>query len=218
MSENLSGGENFITRRVCELMPLERHEMREALRCILHTIVFNRSLGSLTPCETDCEFFALTFVKNDKPGVSDTVEKAIDSSLAELKPDGPGQWRGQVVCSFYEKREVRGLLWNKEERVCFERWFIPIVVCSGASGGSAAAGVLLHARADAAADAARQQRAAEMEHAVRGAMQEVLTMIESSYEHVPPQSVVFEIAPGVAEPSLSALGRLVARGPPRVDS
>ena len=49
---------------VVELPPidLEPHQVTEVLRCILHTIIFNRSLGVVKPREVDSELFELTWV------------------------------------------------------------------------------------------------------------------------------------------------------------
>lgn len=52
----------------CEVFHLpsiavELHQVREVLRCLAHTIVFNRALGPLKPREVDSELFeAITWV------------------------------------------------------------------------------------------------------------------------------------------------------------
>ncbi|KAK7848817.1 autophagy-related protein 101, partial [Quercus suber] len=48
---------------VCQLKDLEveHFEIREVLRCILHTIVFHRALGLVRPKDVDLELFDVTY-------------------------------------------------------------------------------------------------------------------------------------------------------------
>lgn len=41
--------------------------MREVLRCILHTICFNRALGLVSPRDVDSELFDVTYVSMAGP-------------------------------------------------------------------------------------------------------------------------------------------------------
>jgi len=47
-----------------ELPPLEveSYQVTEVIRCILHTILFNRALGGVRPREVDSELFDITWV------------------------------------------------------------------------------------------------------------------------------------------------------------
>ncbi len=42
---------------------LEQHQVKEVLRILLHTIVFQRALGPVQPAERDSELFDLTWVR-----------------------------------------------------------------------------------------------------------------------------------------------------------
>lgn len=48
-----------------DLAPLEmeRFQVREVLRCILHTIIFNRALASIVPREVDCDVLEVSYVR-----------------------------------------------------------------------------------------------------------------------------------------------------------
>ena len=37
--------------------------MKDVLRCILHTVLFNRALGLVRPREVDLELFDITYVR-----------------------------------------------------------------------------------------------------------------------------------------------------------
>jgi autophagy-related protein 101 len=44
-----------------ELLP---HQAREALRCLLHTVLFNRALGQIRPRDVESELFdGITYVR-----------------------------------------------------------------------------------------------------------------------------------------------------------
>ncbi|XP_065632079.1 uncharacterized protein LOC112033099 [Quercus suber] len=53
---------------VCQLKDLEveHFEIREVLRCILHTIVFHRALGLVRPKDVDLELFDVTYVSHSE--------------------------------------------------------------------------------------------------------------------------------------------------------
>jgi autophagy-related protein 101 len=52
----------------CEVFNLpsievELHQLREVLRCLVHTVIFNRALGPLKPEVHDSELFDITWVR-----------------------------------------------------------------------------------------------------------------------------------------------------------
>ena len=51
----------------CEVVSLpeldvEYHQVKDVLRCVLHTILFNRALGLVRPREVDLALFDITYV------------------------------------------------------------------------------------------------------------------------------------------------------------
>ena len=57
----MSNCELFHLRPVFEL---EQHQVREVLRILLHSIVFQRALGPVKPVERDSELFEVTWVRS----------------------------------------------------------------------------------------------------------------------------------------------------------
>lgn len=116
----------------CEVFQLpeleaEAHYVREVLRCLLHTIVFNRALGLLKPKEVDSDLFEVTYVQCGEPQVERLVEEKISSFLSWTERN-PGK-QGQVVLSFYEKRRKQGTWFTQqEERLYWEQWYIQLNV------------------------------------------------------------------------------------------
>jgi autophagy-related protein 101 len=113
--------------------------VREALQCILHTILFLRSPGAVTPRDVECEGFHLTYTRiagNDhgrgqpqqhsqqqhsslNTDVDQKVDDAIESFLKTLSQIGPELLSGCLTLSFFERRATSQLfgLVSHEERV-----------------------------------------------------------------------------------------------------
>ena len=47
-----------------DALVLAPFQVKEALRCILHTILFSRSLGLTEPLEVQSELFEVTYMRN----------------------------------------------------------------------------------------------------------------------------------------------------------
>ena len=47
-----------------DALALAPFQVKEALRCILHTILFSRSLGLTEPLEVQSELFEVTYMRN----------------------------------------------------------------------------------------------------------------------------------------------------------
>lgn len=167
----------------CEVFHLsaievELHQVREVLRCVLHTIIFNRSLGQLTPQDVDSELFDVTYVHCGDAEVAARLEAKIDEavSLFERKP----QDMAQLCLSFYEPRRRQvGLFWSKaDERLYWERWCINLAIVA-----SDVFSQDHHSLAYTNARAARQaQRQAQLE----GLLTEVVTRVNEKRAHIPP--------------------------------
>ncbi|CAK7339423.1 unnamed protein product [Dovyalis caffra] len=76
---------------VCQLKELEveHFEIREVLRCILHTIVFHRALGLVRPKDIDLELFDITYV-SDSTFFQVIALFSLDESNLELHDDVRG--------------------------------------------------------------------------------------------------------------------------------
>ncbi|XP_078179971.1 autophagy-related protein 101-like [Carex rostrata] len=113
----------------CELKELEveQFEIREVLRCILHTIFFHRALGLVRPRDVDCELFELTYVQCGVAEVEKEIEEKINEFITKVSKH-PNR-RNQICLSFYEMKSKQSA-WSssKTERVYWERWFINLQI------------------------------------------------------------------------------------------
>lgn len=114
----------------CQLRELavEPFEIREVLRCILHTIVFHRALGLVRPKDVDCELFEITYVQCGDLGLEKKIEEKIDQFIVWVEKH-PNR-KCQVSLSFYEVKNKQPS-WpfsNKVERLYWEQWHINLNV------------------------------------------------------------------------------------------
>jgi len=72
-------------------LELATGQVREALQCILHTILFVRSPGPVTPLDTELEGFSFTYprIANSEAKIEKRVDDAIESFLRSLSQIGP---------------------------------------------------------------------------------------------------------------------------------
>ena len=83
---------------------MPQFQVKEALRCILHTILFNRALGPVAPREVDSDLFDVSYVRCDVTDVDRSVEEAIERFSNSLRLASADVARGRLVLSVYEKR------------------------------------------------------------------------------------------------------------------
>jgi len=119
---------NCVTCQLKEL-ELELTEIRDVLRCILHTIFFHRTLSLVRPKDVDCDFLEITYVQCGLPELEKEVDEKIDLFIAWVEKH-PNR-RSQVCLSFFdEKHKHPGWFVNKTERIYWEQWFINLHVMS----------------------------------------------------------------------------------------
>ncbi|KAJ3671881.1 hypothetical protein LUZ60_007960 [Juncus effusus] len=111
----------------CQLkeLVLESSEIRDVLRCILHTIFFHRALGIVRPKDVDCDLFEITYVQCGDKELEKKIDEKIDQfiSWSEKHPNR----KSQVCLSFYEvKNKHQSWFGNKVERQYWEHWIINI--------------------------------------------------------------------------------------------
>ncbi|KAH9711710.1 Autophagy-related protein 101 [Citrus sinensis] len=73
---------------------VEHYEIREVLRCILHTIIFHRALGLVRPKDIDLELFEITYVQCGDLEVEKKIDEKIEQfiSWVEKHPNKKSQW------------------------------------------------------------------------------------------------------------------------------
>lgn len=130
-------------------LELATGQVRDALKALLHTILFIRSPGPISCIDCDCESFKLSYsrIASDKfrnqsdskkklgnPEKKDYLDKKVDGSIEEflqrLTTIGPELLSGSLTLSFFERRASKQLfgMLSHEEKVVFEQWHIHIVV------------------------------------------------------------------------------------------
>mmetsp|Transcript_37025 Transcript_37025/g.44771 ORF Transcript_37025/g.44771 Transcript_37025/m.44771 type:complete len:206 (+) Transcript_37025:392-1009(+) len=154
------------------VLPVENYQIREVLRCLLHTIMFNRALGPVRPREVDSELFDLAYVQCGDANVDRKIEEKIDSLCAWVEKH-PGK-RATVLLSFYEKRYKQALWFSKqEERLYWEQWRMHFDVIQPSA-------------LDRHSESTRVQRHAALEEALQGALLNVLRLVNEKKDHIPP--------------------------------
>uniref|UniRef100_A0A7S1VJB8 Autophagy-related protein 101 n=1 Tax=Grammatophora oceanica TaxID=210454 RepID=A0A7S1VJB8_9STRA len=129
---------NYVEHHLPEL-ELATGQVREALQCILHTILFLRSPGTVVPRDVECEGFDLTYTRiamdNNPPhpanstsnssttndtatttaahhhynDIDEKVRDAIETFLQSLSQIGPELMSGTLMLRFVERRASRPL-------------------------------------------------------------------------------------------------------------
>jgi len=113
---------------VIELSPIQvqRHQLRQAVKCLTHTILFCRSLGTVRPQPVDCSVLESSFMSCGEPSVASVVEEG--ARAAERWADKyPGQ-EAAVWVGFHEKRNAPTWMGNATSRVYWERWVLRLSV------------------------------------------------------------------------------------------
>jgi len=182
----------------CEVFTLkelevEAYQIKEVLRCILHTIVFNRSLGLTRPREVDSDLFDITYAHCGDRSVEEKIEKKLEefcraldaaaaaaaSSASAESPAAAQDWRHAELClSFYERRAKQLWFSKQEEQVHWEKWKVHLLVAQGARP---------RAEEDSAANAEdRRQQLARLEQELNEVLVAILGHVNAKKDHIPP--------------------------------
>eukprot|EP00472_Partenskyella_glossopodia_P012616 CAMPEP_0197539514 /NCGR_PEP_ID=MMETSP1318-20131121/63002_1 /TAXON_ID=552666 /ORGANISM="Partenskyella glossopodia, Strain RCC365" /LENGTH=117 /DNA_ID=CAMNT_0043098257 /DNA_START=83 /DNA_END=433 /DNA_ORIENTATION=+ len=110
------------------LPPVEvkRFQTEPALQCLLHTIIFNRSLHSknLRPRDADCDIFDISYAQSDNKEVARKVTEGIRNFLKKM--DETKIDKGVASIAFYTTKESQNFLMNifgaREEKFYWEKW------------------------------------------------------------------------------------------------
>lgn len=134
-------------------LELATGQVREALKAILHTILFIRSPGPVAPLDVHCENFNLTYSRiaggsdgsssrgssssssaRNKSNQNHYLDKKVDAGIEEflnsLVQIGPELLSGCLTMSFFERRASKQLfgLVSHEEKIVWEQWIMHVVV------------------------------------------------------------------------------------------
>ncbi|KAL3688761.1 hypothetical protein R1sor_015070 [Riccia sorocarpa] len=162
-------------------LEVEHHQIREVLRCILHTIMFNRALGLVRPKDVDSDLFDITYVQCGDSSIEKKIDEKIDNFLnwVEKHPNK----KSQVCLSFYETRNKQ-MAWfsSKTERLYWEQWCIYLNVIQapqfdtkpyyGDNTGTSSEEMV--------------SRKAALEVALREVILQILQYVNEKKDHIPP--------------------------------
>ncbi|KZT51596.1 hypothetical protein CALCODRAFT_460254 [Calocera cornea HHB12733] len=99
---------------------VERPAGKDALRALLHLILFHRLFGCIKPRTT--EIFDLTLPAVDEPEIDNLVNIKIDSFWRTLESSANS--RAEMVIIFSEKRTKKSWFSSNEEEIPWEKWVI----------------------------------------------------------------------------------------------
>ncbi|KAH9301432.1 hypothetical protein KI387_013015, partial [Taxus chinensis] len=166
-------------------LEVEHHQIREVLRCILHTIAFHRALGLVRPKDVDLDLFEITYVQCGDPDLEKKIEEKIDQfvSWVEKHPNK----KSQIYLSFYEIRNKQTAWFsNKVERFYWEQWYISMNVITP----KASSNKFHHGKASAVEGEAtmeeRNPRHAALELALRDVLFQIVRFVNEKKDHIPP--------------------------------
>jgi autophagy-related protein 101 len=204
-------------------LEVEHYQIREVLRCILHTIMFNRALGLVRPQERDPVLFEITYAHCGDSATEKKIEEKIDlfMSWVEKYPNK----KSRVCLSFYETKNKHMAWFVKVERLYWEQWFIQLNVIPPAPSQTKS-----YYDSSQSVDTGepmmdeRQRRHAALETALREVINQILQHVNEKKDHIPPVlhpdvvvSFPFEIAiPSASDSSFSMdmFKRMLQTGPP----
>jgi|Transcript_67833 hypothetical protein len=100
--------------------------IKDVLRCLIHTIVFQRVLSPVLPLDVEAGFLDVTYCKIADAAVDAQIEESIDKFCKSLKKKEP---RRSLIVEFYPPRKKSPTNWfAKEDKVCWEYWMINLNV------------------------------------------------------------------------------------------
>jgi len=141
-----------LAKVIIEELEVEEVYVTDVLKCLLHTIVFHRSLGEITPSDCECENLPeLRYPTAEIDSVNKDIDTAVSQftqNLAEVSKQiklkvlqeeqaqnkqtrskiYSAQQQYTIDLSFYSIRKTSGFFRTTEEQTEWERWSIPIKV------------------------------------------------------------------------------------------
>ncbi|PQQ02081.1 autophagy-related protein 101 [Prunus yedoensis var. nudiflora] len=172
---------------VCQLKELEveHFEIREVLRCILHTIVFHRALGLVRPKDIDLELFEITYVQCGDMELEKKIDENIEQFISWVEKH-PNK-KSQICLSFFEERNKQATWFtHKKERLYWEQWHINLNVAQhpkAHSGKSHNSKVVVDPGESALEE--RIARRAVLEASLNEVLFQIIKFVNEKKDHVP---------------------------------
>ncbi|KAG0344360.1 hypothetical protein BG004_004539 [Podila humilis] len=143
---------------------IERSLLKDALRAILHTILFHRVFANIKP--RDIDILDITIPIIDDPEIDRLVDEKIAAFVKAV--DSSGQSKGQIGLMFYEKRTKRAWFSSTSAEVCWEQWGITINIVTNSN------------------EKDRQRSIKNMEKAMASLFLSILRTVNERKDHIPP--------------------------------
>ncbi|KAF9428219.1 hypothetical protein BGZ94_003079 [Podila epigama] len=143
---------------------IERSFLKDALRAILHTILFHRVFANIKP--RDIDILDITIPIIDDPEIDRLVDEKITSFIKTV--DSSQQSKGQIGLMFYEKRTKRAWFSSTSSEVCWEQWCITIHIVTNTN------------------EKDRQRSLKNMEKALSSLFLSILRTVNERKDHIPP--------------------------------
>ncbi|KAF8950902.1 hypothetical protein CPC16_002346 [Podila verticillata] len=143
---------------------IERSLLKDALRAILHTILFHRVFANIKP--RDIDILDITIPIIDDPEIDRLVDEKIAAFVKSV--DSSQQSKGQIGLMFYEKRTKRAWFSSSSAEVCWEQWGITINIVTNTN------------------EKDRQRSIKNMEKALSSLFLSILRTVNERKDHIPP--------------------------------
>ncbi|KAL8240655.1 hypothetical protein R6Q59_014010 [Mikania micrantha] len=197
---------------VCQLKELdvEYFEIREVLRCILHTIFFHRALGLVRPKDVDLELFEITYVQCGDAELEKKVDEKIDQFIDRVEKH-PNK-KNQICLSFFEVKNKQATWFtHKVEHLYWEQWYINLNVAQHPKQhfGKSHHSKLVLDPGESASDE-RNARRATLESSLHEVLFQIIKFVNEKKDHIPPipnmEGVSFPYEITISSSSDSAFG------------
>ncbi|KAL2906145.1 hypothetical protein RDABS01_004855 [Bienertia sinuspersici] len=172
---------------VCQLKELEveHFEIREVLRCILHTVMFHRALGLVRPKDVDLELFDVTYVQCGDAELEKKIDEKIDQFICWVEKH-PNK-KSQICLSFYEVKSNKAIWFsNKVERLYWEQWYINLNVAQHHKPTSSKSHHSKVVDSGEGASDERSARRAAIEVSLREVLFQIIKFVNEKKDHIPP--------------------------------
>ncbi|XP_009392492.2 autophagy-related protein 101 isoform X2 [Musa acuminata AAA Group] len=170
----------------CQLKELvvEPPEIREVLRCILHTILFHRALGLVRPKDVECELFDITYVQCEDHELEKKIDEKINQFIGWVEKH-PNR-KSQVCISFYEVKNKHATWFgNKIERFYWEQWYINLHIISPKPHGKSH-NTKAHVVTGENVFEESNSRCAALESSLREVLFQIIKFVNEKKDHIPP--------------------------------
>eukprot|EP00164_Ancoracysta_twista_P003773 GFYU01005058.1.p1 GENE.GFYU01005058.1~~GFYU01005058.1.p1 ORF type:complete len:199 (-),score=33.24 GFYU01005058.1:454-1050(-) len=156
-------------------LTVQPHQVKEVLRCLCQTILFNRALGSLRPRDVDSDLFDITYPRCGDPAMDRLVESKIEEFVRFL--DKNDYRKGQLVLSFFERRVKKVWFSKHEEKVYWETWTMNVDITPEIDHPGE-----------------RQVVHQRVEEALRECLMQIVQIVNEKRDHIPPVTTT-DVAP-----------------------